>query len=123
MADGKRHLPLRAQRALKGKRVIDKREETGWVSSLLPARAAQAHRSRPPQRAKSPARWGRARTARVPSTPRPPFVNGIKIPKDANLIETRTGAIMLNPKIAHKGKNSKERYLLQKFVSFSEDEN
>ena len=42
VADGKRHLPLRAQRALKGKRVIDKREETGWVSSLLPARAAQA---------------------------------------------------------------------------------
>ena len=28
----------------------------------------------------------------------------IKLLKDANLIETRTGAIMLNPKIAHEGK-------------------
>lgn len=46
----------------------------------------------------------------------------IKLLKDANLIETRTGAIMLNPKIAHKGKFEKERYLLQKFVMFNEEE-
>ena len=40
-ANGRRKLwcyaPLRAQRALKGKWVIDKREETDLVSSLLPA--------------------------------------------------------------------------------------
>lgn len=27
---------------------------------------------------------------------------------------------MLNPKIAHRGKDTKERYLLQKFVAFEE---
>lgn len=53
----------------------------------------------------------------------PTVIATLKLLKNANLIQTRTGAIMLNPKIAHKGKNSKERYLLQKFVSFSEDEN
>lgn len=51
----------------------------------------------------------------------PTVIATLKLLKNANLIQTRTGAIMLNPKIAHKGKNSKERYLLQKFVSFSNE--
>lgn len=51
----------------------------------------------------------------------PTVIATLKLLKNANLIQTRTGAIMLNPKIAHKGKNTKERYLLQKFVSFSNE--
>ncbi|MCF0231093.1 MAG: replication/maintenance protein RepL [Enterococcus sp.] len=45
----------------------------------------------------------------------------IKLLRDANLIETRTGAIMLNPKLSHRGSNEKERFLLQQFVTFSEE--
>ena len=37
------------------------------------------------------------------------------------VIETRTGAIMLNPKIAHRGSDGTERYLLQKFSIFSDE--
>ena len=46
----------------------------------------------------------------------------LKLLKNAGLIETRTGAIMLNPKLAHRGKVGKERYLLQKFTAFTETE-
>ena len=42
-------------------------------------------------------------------------IETIKLLKEANLIQTRTGAIMLNPKIAHRGTNGTEKYLLQKF--------
>ena len=42
--------------------------------------------------------------------------------KEANLIEKRTGAIMLNPKIAHRGTKDKERFLLQRFEAFETDE-
>ena len=44
VADGKRHLLLRAQRVLKGKRVIDKREKTAGCLPL--ARSAAAHTRR-----------------------------------------------------------------------------
>jgi hypothetical protein len=44
----------------------------------------------------------------------------LKLLRNARLIETRTGSIMLNPKLAHHGSDEKERYLLQKFVSFQE---
>ena len=42
----------------------------------------------------------------------------LKILKKAGLIVTKTGAIMLNPKLAHRGKIGRERYLLQKFTTF-----
>ena len=42
MAAGKRHLPLRAQRALKGRWKIDKREETVGFLPLARSAAAQA---------------------------------------------------------------------------------
>lgn len=49
-------------------------------------------------------------------------VDTLKLLRDAGLIQTRTGAIMLNPKLAHRGSDRKEKYLLQKFVEFPEDE-
>lgn len=45
----------------------------------------------------------------------------LKLLKNAGLIETRTGAIMLNPKLSHRGRLGKERYLLQKFTTFSDE--
>ena len=48
-------------------------------------------------------------------------VDTLKLLRDAGLIQTRTGAIMLNPKLAHHGSDRKEKYLLQKFVEFPED--
>lgn len=50
-------------------------------------------------------------------------VDTLKILRDAELIVTRTGAIMLNPKLAHRGKVERERYLLQKFTTFEDREN
>lgn len=47
--------------------------------------------------------------------------DALKLLREAKLIETRTGAIMLNPKLAHHGSDGKERYLLQKFAVFSDD--
>lgn len=49
-------------------------------------------------------------------------VDTLKLLKNAGLIQTRTGAIMLNPKLAHRGDDKKEKYLLQKFVEFPEPE-
>lgn len=46
----------------------------------------------------------------------------LKILREAHLIETRTGAIMLNPKLAHRGNSGKEKYLLQKFEAFDDGE-
>ena len=45
----------------------------------------------------------------------------LKLLRNANLIEQRTGAIMLHPQLAHRGSDKKEAYLLQKFSSFSEE--
>lgn len=50
-------------------------------------------------------------------------IETLNLLKDANLIETRTGAIMLNPKLSHRGDDRKERYLLQKFVTFADEDN
>ena len=47
-------------------------------------------------------------------------VETLKILREAGLVVTRTGAIMLNPKLAHRGRNGRERYLLQKFTTFDE---
>lgn len=46
--------------------------------------------------------------------------DALKLLREAHLIETRTGAIMLNPKLAHRGRANRERYLLQKFTTFQE---
>lgn len=42
----------------------------------------------------------------------------LKLLRNKGLIATRTGAIMLLPKIAHRGKNNKEQYLMHKFQEF-----
>lgn len=44
----------------------------------------------------------------------------LKLLTRANLITRRTGAIMINPKLAHRGKDTKEKYLLTKFETFEE---
>lgn len=44
----------------------------------------------------------------------------IKLLKEANLISVRTGAIMLLPKLAHRGSDRKEAYLMQKFEAFDD---
>lgn len=44
----------------------------------------------------------------------------LKLLTKANLITRRTGAIMINPKLAHRGKDTKEKYLLTKFETFEE---
>lgn len=48
-------------------------------------------------------------------------VEALKVLRSAKLIETRTGAIMINPKIAHRGGEGTERYLLQKFAVFGDE--
>lgn len=42
----------------------------------------------------------------------------LKLLRDKGLIATRTGAIMLLPKIAHRGKKGREQYLMHKFQEF-----
>lgn len=42
----------------------------------------------------------------------------LKLLKEKKLIATRTGAIMLLPKIAHRGKAGREKYLMHKFQEF-----
>lgn len=46
----------------------------------------------------------------------------LKILKNAGLVTQRTGAIMLNPKIAHRGSSKKEAYLLHEFKIFDSEE-
>ena len=45
----------------------------------------------------------------------------LKLLKNANLIEQRTGAIMLNPKLAHRGNDKKEAFLLARFEEFNDE--
>ena len=45
----------------------------------------------------------------------------LKLLKEAQLIKCRVGAIMLLPKLAHRGSNCREAYLMQKFEVFAED--
>jgi DNA-binding transcriptional regulator YhcF (GntR family) len=44
----------------------------------------------------------------------------LKLLTKANLITRRTGAIMINPKLIHRGKDDREKYLLTKFETFEE---
>lgn len=45
----------------------------------------------------------------------------LKLLRKKNLISTRVGSIMLLPKIAHRGNDRKEAYLMRKFESFNEN--
>ena len=60
--------------------------------------------------------------AKKTNTSLPTVSATLKLLKDAKLIQQRTGSIMLHPRIAHRGSDRKEAYLLQKFVAFEEDE-
>lgn len=44
----------------------------------------------------------------------------LTILKKAKIITSRTGAIMINPELVHRGNSSKEQYLLTKFQEFEE---
>ena len=46
----------------------------------------------------------------------------LKILETAGIIARKTGAIMLSPKLAHKGNAKKERYLMAKFVEINNGE-
>ena len=46
------------------------------------------------------------------------IIETLALLKEANIINTKTGLIMLNPKLINKGSATNERYLLQKFTSF-----
>ncbi len=45
----------------------------------------------------------------------------LTILKKAKIISTKTGAIMINPELVHRGNQSKEQYLLTKFQEFDQD--
>ncbi|MBN1056947.1 hypothetical protein DVW05_16620 [Clostridium botulinum] len=47
----------------------------------------------------------------------------LTILKKAKIITSRTGAIMINPELVHRGNSSKEQYLLTKFQEFEEIKN
>lgn len=49
---------------------------------------------------------------------KPVVIETLKILEDANLIKRRTGAIILHPRLMHRGDELKERYLLTKFETF-----
>lgn len=49
-------------------------------------------------------------------------VEALKLLKKKELISTRTGAIMILPKIAHRGNKGREQYLMQKFREFEAGE-
>lgn len=49
-------------------------------------------------------------------------VEALKLLKKKELISTRTGAIMILPKIAHRGNKDREQYLMQKFREFETGE-
>lgn len=49
---------------------------------------------------------------------KPVVIETLKILEDANLIRRKTGAIILHPRLMHRGDEFKERYLLTKFETF-----
>ena len=46
----------------------------------------------------------------------------LRLLREKKLIATRTGAIMVLPKIAHRGKKGREQFLMHKFEEFSNEE-
>lgn len=49
-------------------------------------------------------------------------LKALKLLKEKGLIATRTGAIMVLPKIAHRGKVGREQFLMHKFQEFGNEE-
>jgi len=47
--------------------------------------------------------------------------SALKLLKEKGLIATRTGAIMVLPKIAHRGKAGREQFLMHKFEEFGSE--
>lgn len=47
----------------------------------------------------------------------------LKILESAGIIARKTGAVMLSPKLIHKGNAKRERYLMTKFAEIKESEN
>jgi len=54
---------------------------------------------------------------------RPTVSKTLKLLDEANIIQKRVGSIILHPKLAHRGSEEKEKYLLTKFTQFEEDNN
>ncbi|MBO5421437.1 MAG: replication/maintenance protein RepL [Oscillospiraceae bacterium] len=48
--------------------------------------------------------------------------DALRLLREKKLIATRTGAIMVLPKIAHRGKKGREQFLMHKFEEFSNEE-
>jgi DNA-binding transcriptional regulator YhcF (GntR family) len=48
--------------------------------------------------------------------------SALKLLKEKGLIATRTGAIMVLPKIAHRGKAGREQFLMHKFEEFGNEQ-
>lgn len=48
--------------------------------------------------------------------------DALKLLEESGLIARKTGAIMLLPKVAHRGNDRREAYLMQKFVEFDDGE-
>lgn len=46
----------------------------------------------------------------------------LKLLEEKNIIQRRTGAIMINPRLIHKGDNNKEKALLTRFYEFGGNE-
>lgn len=46
----------------------------------------------------------------------------LKLLREAGLIKCRTGAIMLVPKLAHRGNDRREAYLMQRFEVFDDED-
>lgn len=46
----------------------------------------------------------------------------LKLLEEKNIIQRRTGAIMINPRLIHKGNNNKEKALLTRFYEFGGNE-
>lgn len=59
--------------------------------------------------------------AKKTNTSKQTVTDTLKLLKNANLIEQRTGAIMLNPKLAHRGNDKKEAFLLARFEEFNDE--
>lgn len=49
---------------------------------------------------------------------KPVVIETLRILEDADLIKRKTGAIILHPRLMHRGDELKERYLLTKFKTF-----
>lgn len=52
---------------------------------------------------------------------KPVVLETLKMLEEVNLISRRTGAIMLSARLMHRGSEDKERYLMTRFYSFSEE--